>query len=433
MAVCKKPRSDYHFMRWEKTPLKERSDPCEVFRAVCKEPGAVFLESQKASFSERYSIVAWHPDHVFKGDLQSLRKDRFFRFLDTHGSEHFVCGYIGYEACHWMERLPSPGIKIVPHPNIYLAVYSSFYVYDHILTHWFCWHKGNFRSLPKGRAWKNGWMKGRLSGFDQSKKTYLRNVRRVLDYIKAGDVYQINYTQRVFYDYGGEPFDLYSRLKKIQPVAYSAFINLGNDKVVISGSPELFLRSKNQKIVTKPMKGTRKRSNRPTLDRKLRKELKTSTKDLAENTMIVDVMRNDLGRCCEYGSVGVPKPYVVEAYDTVYQMVSYVEGTLRKDTRYSDVIQATFPPASITGAPKVRAMEIISELEPSQRGVYCGTIGYFFQDMMVTNVAIRTLELSTGKGVLGIGGGIVADSQPEMEYEESILKAKAALMALGIE
>jgi para-aminobenzoate synthetase component 1 len=149
--------------------------------------------------------------------------------------------------------------------------------------------------------------------------------------------------------------------------------------------------------------------------------------------MIVDLMRNDIGRFCEYGTVKVPRLYGVEAYDTVYQMVSYVSGMIRNGTQIPDMIRATFPPGSITGAPKKRAMEIIYELEPHQRGLYCGTIGYFFQDKMVLNVAIRTLEIWDDQGVIGIGGGIVADSDPELEYEESIIKSKASMMALGIE
>jgi para-aminobenzoate synthetase component 1 len=181
------------------------------------------------------------------------------------------------------------------------------------------------------------------------------------------------------------------------------------------------------------MKGTRKRASQSRMDRRLRKELRESEKDQAENVMIVDLMRNDIGRFCEYGSVEVPRLYVVEGYNTVYQMVSHVRGVRRAGTGFHDMIRATFPPGSITGAPKKRAMQITYELEPHQRGVYCGTIGYFFRDEMVLNVAIRTLELWEGEGVLGIGGGIVADSEPEMEYEESIVKAKASMMALGIE
>jgi para-aminobenzoate synthetase component 1 len=271
-----------------------------------------------------------------------------------------------------------------------------------------------------------------MMGFNQNKVTYLQHVRRVLDYIRAGDVYQINYTQRVYFTFPGDPFQLYLRLKEIQPVSYAAFMNMG-DGLIISGSPELFLRLKDKRILSKPMKGTRRRSSRLGMDRKLRQELKESEKDRAENTMIVDLMRNDLGRFCTFGSVEVPRLYVVEAYDTVYQMVSYVSGMTRSDAGVCDILRAAFPPGSITGAPKKRAMEIIYELEPHQRGVYCGAMGYFFQDKMVLNVAIRTLELWDGQGVLGVGGGIVADSDPELEYEESIIKAKASMMALGIE
>jgi aminodeoxychorismate synthase component I len=257
-------------------------------------------------------------------------------------------------------------------------------------------------------------------------------VNRVLDYIGAGDVYQINYTQRFYFEYSGDPFGLYLRLREVQPVAYGAFINTG-DGFVVSGSPELFLRIKGDRVLSKPMKGTRKRSHDPTRDEQLAQELRTSQKDQAENVMIVDLMRNDIGRFCQFGSIRVPKLYEVEPYNTIYQMVSHVTGSARHNIRRSDIIRSVFPPGSITGAPKKRAMEIIYALEPNQRGVYCGTIGYFFKDEVVLNVAIRTIELAGKVGVLGVGGGIVADSDPEKEYEESLIKAKATMIALGIE
>ncbi len=343
-----------------------------------------------------------------------------------------MAGYVGYEACQWIEDLPPAGAKDTLNPHIYLAAYPRFLEFDHIQKSWSCWQKDGPVSLPGSSVDGKRQFAGRAIGFNQSKTTYLENVRRVLDYIRAGDVYQINYTQRVYFSYLEDLFDLYLRLKQVQPVAYAAFINLGHG-AVISGSPELFLCLKHNKILSKPMKGTRKRSSDADMDRRLRQELKQSDKDRAENTMIVDLMRNDLGRFCEYGSIEVPRLYVVEAYDTVYQMVSYVSGRVGSNTAVSEIIRATFPPGSITGAPKKRAMEIIYELEPHQRGVYCGVIGYFFQDKMGLNVAIRTLDLCNGRGVLGVGGGIVADSDPELEYEESIIKTKASMMALGIE
>jgi para-aminobenzoate synthetase component 1 len=415
----------------EKTNLGIHLHPCQVFRAVCHQPGAIFLESQRPSFSERYSFVAWEPEKVFRGDIPDLRKDDFFRFISSQSQGYFTAGYIGYEACQWIEDLPRPRDKDRPLPDIYLAAYGRCLVYDHIRKTWSCWFKDSPASLPASCLEHRRRSPGNIRGFNQTKATYLENVRRILDYIRAGDVYQINYTQRVYFTCAGDFFDLYLRLKKIQPVSYAAFINLGK-AVVISGSPELFLGLRQNKILSKPMKGTRKRSRRLRTDRRLRQQLKESEKDRAENTMIVDLMRNDLGRFCEFGSVEVPRLYVVEAYDTVYQMVSYVTGRVRNNTPMSEIIRASFPPGSITGAPKKRAMEIIYELEPHQRGVYCGVIGYFFQDNMRLNVAIRTLELWDGNGVLGVGGGIVADSNPELEYEESIIKAKASMMALGI-
>ncbi len=416
----------------EKTSFRIEADPCEVFSALYHKPGAIFLESQKPSFADRHSFIAWEPEKVFSGDVTELDRGDLFRFITAHTREYFIAGYVGYEVCQWIEDLPLPGGKDTPNPHIYLAAYPQFLAFDHVQKSWSSWHKDTPPSLPKSKRKKGQGRSSKMIGFNQSKATYLENVGRVLDYIGAGDVYQINYTQRAYFTSPGDPFDLYLRLKKIQPVSYAAFINLGKG-VVISGSPELFLRLKHDTILSKPMKGTRKRSKQAKIDRRLRQELKGSKKDRAENVMIVDLMRNDMGRFCEYGSVKVPRLYVVEAYDTVYQMVSYVSGMIRTNTQSPDIIRATFPPGSITGAPKKRAMEIIYELEPHQRGVYCGTIGYFFQDRIVLNVAIRTLELWDGQGVLGIGGGIVADSAPELEYEESIIKARASMMALGID
>ena len=415
----------------ERTDVGINAHPCQLFRAVCHETGAIFLESQRPSFAERYSFLAWKPEKVFQGDIPSLKKDDFFRFISSQSQEYFVAGYIGYEACQWIEDLPPPKDKDRPLPDVYLAAYRQCLVYDHIRQTWSCWFKDSPTFPPAPSLGQRRRFVGEMKGFNQTKKTYLENVRRILDYITAGDVYQINYTQRVYFAYTADLFDLYLRLKGVQPVSYAAFINLGN-AIVISGSPELFLGLRHDNILSKPMKGTRKRSRHPGMDRRLRQQLKKSEKDRAENTMIVDLMRNDLGRFCEFGSVEVPKVYVVEAYDTVYQMVSYVTGRVSHNTPMSEIIRASFPPGSITGAPKKRAMEIIYELEPHQRGVYCGVIGYFFQDKMRLNVAIRTLELWDGNGVLGIGGGIVADSDPELEYEESIIKARASMMALGI-
>lgn len=421
--------------RWAhmgKMPVRLNALPCELFQAVYRNPGAILLESQRPSFSERYSIVAWEPDKIFRGNIGDLESEDFFSFLTNHSRDCLIAGYIGYEACQWIEELPRPGDKDNQNPDVYLAAYPRYMVFDHIRKTWHSRFKDGPPRLPVlCEARPKERLRCHFKGFNQDKKTYIHNVGRILDYIRAGDVYQINYTQRLYYNFEGDPLELYMRLKSIQPVGFGAFINLG-DGVVISGSPELFIRRKHGDILTKPMKGTRKRSRRPCVDKRLRRELRRSDKDRAENTMIVDLMRNDLGRFCAFGSVRVPRLHVVEAYNTVYQMVSYVKGTVDAKVQLSDIIRSTFPPGSVTGAPKKRVMEIIYELEPNQRGVYCGAIGCFFREELVLNVAIRTFEWHGHEGVLGVGGGIVADSDPESEYEESILKAKASMMALGM-
>ncbi len=406
--------------------------PHEVFSAFRHIPGAIFLETQSPSSHDKHSIIAWEAERIFKGNLDEVIKEDFFSFIDKYSEDHFLAGYIGYETCQWMEELPLPEVKDCPNPHIYLGAYSSFLIFDHTRHSWTIWEKEKTTFVPKlipENCLADG---GKIIGANQTKKDYIENVGRVLEYIKAGDVYQINYTQRFHFAYNGDPFALYLRLREVQPVAYGAFINTG-DGFVISGSPELFLRIKGNTVLSKPMKGTRKRSDDPIQDENLARELIKSQKDQAENIMIVDLMRNDIGRFCKFGSVRVPRLYEVEKYNTVYQMVSHVTGVARNDISRSDIIRSVFPPGSITGAPKKRAMEIIYELEPNQRGVYCGTIGYIFGDEMVFNVAIRTIELADGVGVLGVGGGIVADSEPGKEYEESLLKSKAAMIALGID
>lgn len=406
--------------------------PHEVFSALYHLPGAVLLETQKSSFDDRYSFVAWEPEKLFSGNINEGAKEDFFTFVNSYSEDYFLAGYIGYEACQWMEELPLPKGGDCPNPHIYLGAYTSFLAFDHARNVWTMWGREKKTCVsdltPNNCTWDNG----KIKGTNQTKEEYIKNVGRVLEYIKAGDVYQINYTQRFYFDYGGDPFGLYLRLREVQPVAYGAFINTGSG-FVISGSPELFLRKQGHTVVSKPMKGTRKRSGDPALDEQLARELRQSKKDQAENVMIVDLMRNDIGRFCTFGSIRVPTLYEVEKYATVYQMVSHVTGVARNNISTSDIIRSVFPPGSITGAPKKRAMEIIYELEPHQRGVYCGTIGYIFGDEMVFNVAIRTIELANKVGVLGVGGGIVADSDPEKEYEESLVKAQAAMTALGIE
>lgn len=252
---------------------------------------------------------------------------------------------------------------------------------------------------------------------------------RVLDYIGAGDIYQANLTMQMRASFAGSPLGLYGALRARQPVGHGAFVALAGCPVLVSRSPELFFATDAEgAIETRPMKGTAPRASNPAHDAALRLELQQSVKNRAENLMIVDLLRNDISRICTVGSVRVPELYTVESYATVHQMVSRVTGRLRPGTPPSALVHALFPCGSVTGAPKIRAMQIIRELEPAPRGAYCGAIGWLGPDgSSAFNVAIRTLTLAAdGTASFGVGGGIVADSTPEGEYEEALWKARFA-------
>jgi para-aminobenzoate synthetase/4-amino-4-deoxychorismate lyase len=256
------------------------------------------------------------------------------------------------------------------------------------------------------------------------KADYLKAVERVKDYIAAGDVYQINLTFKYLFDFAGDPLSLYGELRRKQRVAHGGVLRTG-DFDVISLSPELFLSVSDRHALTKPMKGTAPRGVTPDADAEMRRWLRSDEKSRAENLMIVDLLRNDLGRVAEIGSVEAPALFTVETYPTLHQMTSSVTGRLRPGIGAAELIRALFPCGSVTGAPKVRAMEIIRELEATPRGVYTGAVGMIAPNGDARlNVAIRTVVLGhDGRGEMGIGSGIVHDSDPAAEYDECLLKA----------
>ncbi len=259
--------------------------------------------------------------------------------------------------------------------------------------------------------------------------TYTRAARRVLDLIAAGDIYQANLTFPMTADWLGEPFGIYAALRARQTVPHGAYIDLPGMPVILSRSPELFFATDARgRIETRPMKGTAPRDADPARDKRLRSQLRSSPKNRAENLMIVDLLRNDLSRISMIGSVRVPRLYDVQTYATLHQMVSVVEGRLHPGTRFGTLIRALFPCGSVTGAPKIRAMQIIRDLEPAPRGAYCGAIGWMGPDGASSfNVGIRTLTLFPGgHATFGVGGGIVHDSTPDGEYEEALWKARFA-------
>ena len=264
-----------------------------------------------------------------------------------------------------------------------------------------------------------------------SREAYLKAVERIREYIAAGDVYQVNFSQRFSVDFRADPYALFARLFELNPAPFFAFVNAG-DHQVVSTSPERFVYRSGARVETRPIKGTRPRSTDEARDTENRRQLLASAKDAAELAMIVDLLRNDLGKVCRSGSVKVAEHKRIEAYSNVYHLVSIVQGELEQGKDGVDLVRAAFPGGSITGCPKIRAMEIIDELEPCRRHVYTGSIGYFsFHDSMDLSIAIRTATVVGGKLVFSVGGGIVYDSDPAAEYQETLDKGRTLMEAFG--
>ncbi len=331
----------------------------------------------------------------------------------------FAAGFLSYELGYLFEPRLAPLVPAVrTQPLIWMGLFARPRALDDATA-------GAFLAARRD----GGHALGRLR-LSMDRADYLAALARVKDYILAGDVYQINLTFKYLFDFTGDPVSLYAELRCKQRVAHGALIH-AEDFDVLSLSPELFLRARDRRILAKPMKGTAPRRPTAAGDAAERAWLRADPKSRAENLMIVDLLRNDLGRVAEIGSVAVPALFEVETYPSLHQMTSSVTGRLREGVGARELIRSLFPCGSVTGAPKVRAMEIIRELEPAPRGVYTGAVGMLGPEGEVAlNVAIRTLVLGRdesgqgGWGEMGIGSGIVHDSDPDAEYEECLLKAR---------
>jgi len=359
-------------------------------------------------------------------------------------------GYLAYDLKNHLERLPDTVRHDVSLPTLAFGFYAGILAYEHATSRCVLCVSAPAASV-RGRAdhlgrWRDRWRRlaedaARQANADApaagllscnfTPAEYLEAVRRAIDYIAAGDIFQVNLSQRFSTDVTAAPFDLYRRLRRSNPAPFSAYLAYPAG-AVLSSSPERFLLVKDGHVQTRPIKGTRPRTGNEATDRRMRDELLASVKDNAELTMIVDLERNDLGRVCDYGSVRVTEKRVLEAYEKVFHLVATVEGDLHPRHDIVDLLKATFPGGSITGAPKIRAMEIIDELEPTARSVYTGAIGYLGCDGACDlNVAIRTMLVVGGRAHVQVGGGIVADSRPEAEYQETLDKGRAMFTALG--
>jgi len=448
-------------------------DPAALLEALPPGPGRMLLESGPAGPADvrRRSFVAAEPfltlqakgretyifeegrTRVVEGGplvtLQSLlNRYRVEAPADLPGFPGGAMGYFSYDLGRQIERLPSTTVDDLDLPDICLGFYDVVLTIDHVdgtaalvvgapdgreaeamskARRWARALKGAAVSAESPPAMRAGPVRSSFT-----REQYLSAVAQVKEYIAAGDIFQANLSQRFACPYGGNGWQLYRRLRAVNPAPFAGFMEMGSWQVV-SGSPERFITVKGDRIETRPIKGTRPRGATPGEDEAYAAELLASEKDGAELVMIVDLQRNDLGRVCEYGSVTVPDLRRLEPTPNVWHTVATVEGRLRPRTTTADVLRATFPGGSITGAPKVRAMQIIEELEPVRRGVYTGAVGYIgFDGQIDLNIAIRTALVREGTAYFSAGGGIVADSDPAAEYDETLAKASGMARALGV-
>ena len=356
-----------------------------------------------------------------------------------------LLGYLSYDLKDRLENLPRTSIDRLRLPHIYFVAPSIIIVHDKIAdrTRLCITERAGsgqrdvdidiafFKQTLSDQKPPDGSFSGDPGGFKSNfiKSSYVRAIEKIKEYIVAGDIYQVNMSQRFEMAFEGDTFSLFKTLYEKNPAPFFAYINAG-DHQIVSTSPERFLLQTGQKVETRPIKGTRPRGSTPDEDRKLGQELKQSKKDDAELSMIVDLLRNDIGKVCRVGSVRVAEHKRLEAYQNVYHLVSIVEGELDKGCGSIDLIKATFPGGSITGCPKIRTMEIIDELEPDRRHIYTGSIGYIsFHNTMDLSIAIRTATIYQGKIFFSVGGGIVFDSDPLDEYEETIHKGRTLMEA----
>ncbi len=388
-----------------------------------------------------------------------------FHLEDSIGPFPFTCGavgYLSYDLCHFIEKLPDTTVDDIGFPEMCFSFYETIIGYDHLENRCFLLSVNINQNSKKSTAKRidqllmmirkemntpyekeqrfNGSIIKRKIISNFSRENYLKAVERAKQYINAGDIYQVNLSQRFRTQIETSPYDIYKRLRDINPEPFSSYLKFDN-KHVISSSPERFLSLQNtQKITdkhgdgieriiqTRPIKGTRPRYKDEELNNKMKNDLLSSKKDDAELAMIVDLERNDLGRVCNYDSVKVTEKKELEEHPTVYHLVATVEGKLHSRYDAIDLLKATFPGGSITGAPKVRAMQIIDELEPTKRSVYTGAMGYLsFNGNIDLNIAIRTFLVKDDHIYFQVGGGIVADSNPEDEYQETLHKARALI------
>jgi len=389
-----------------------------MLSSLAEEDNYIFLDTNKFSRENRLSYLFIHPAKQLVCTAQD-DLEVFFNLLNNWLRRGFyVAGWFSYEFGYLLDPVLRPMLEGLETEKL-----ACLWCYEAPLKH------DHFSTLPS--PFSSLTTKSEVANFSYSvnglrvaerKADYLEHLREIKEYIAAGDTYQVNYTTSLLFDFSGSPEGLYRELRRNQSVAYAALIKDG-EKSILSLSPELFFRLKEDAIAVRPMKGTARRGKNQEEDRVIKEYLASDIKNRSENVMIVDLLRNDLGRICHRPSVRTDSLFDVESYETLHQMTSSISGRLHENFSWRELFAALFPCGSVTGAPKIRTMEIIRELEASARGVYTGAIGFISPSgEAVFNIPIRTVTVEKGKGCMGIGSGVVYDSDPEQEWQECLLK-----------
>lgn len=462
-------------------PLPYQPDPAFWFQPLHRQSGAVLLDSGRPVATRgRYDLFSAWPVEMLQareGETGQQFFERCRQGLRALGPAGIpaeaelpfaggLLGYLSYDFGRRLEAVPAHAEEDLRLPDARLGLYDWAFTTDHHRRKsWLVFHpqcaerkrrtlvalfeaiaQGGRVSVPASWLSEDGATSPRASGVGASapftllrvfqptigRETYRQAIARVHQYIRAGDCYQVNYTQRFESSYRGDPWQAYETLRRACATPFAGYLNLGADDAILSLSPERFLKLQQGQIETRPIKGTRPRGSDAQSDQALARQLCDSAKDRAENLMIVDLLRNDIGRSSRIGSVHVPELFSLESYPNVHHLVSSIRAQLAPGLDAFDLLAGSFPGGSITGAPKIRAMEIIDELEPHRRSIYCGSLLYIdVRGEMDSSITIRSMLARGGRISCWAGGGIVLDSDWEEEYQESLDKVGVLLRALA--
>jgi para-aminobenzoate synthetase / 4-amino-4-deoxychorismate lyase len=410
---------------------RRHSLPVEVYALVEQTPATVLFEGRPQSNSETskklWTQLFTAPARICAAYSAEEIPGLFAEIESAVAAGQCAAGFFTYECGTCFEPKATTHASRAGQPLAWFGIYERSYIFDHDSGSFVDGEPPQLERFRADASLPSEPEPEINAEFTLTEPDYAQRIAAIHEWIRAGDVYQLNFTAPFRVSAPGSPAAHYARLRARQPVDYGALIHWHKGHHVLSFSPELFFRidhdGKTRHIVTRPMKGTARRGRTTCEDREIADWLRNDPKNRSENVMIVDLLRNDLGRVARFGTVRTENLFAVERYPTLWQMTSTVTAELRPEIGFHEIFRALFPCGSVTGAPKVRAMQLLAELEHEPRGVYTGAIGFFSPQQTVFNVAIRTLELANGRGIFGAGSGVVIDSDPAGEFRECLLKA----------